>query len=97
MEGDEGLHAVGSNALHDTAIVLDGMVIELADARLNATPLQRESVRIVTKLAHEPEVVRISLELLARRARLKRQSTGLLVNPPIVQVIPALNLVRGRG
>jgi hypothetical protein len=97
MEGDERLHPVGSNTLHDAAIVLNGMVVELADARFDATPLQGEPMRVVAELTHETEVVRITLELLACRARLKRQSAGLLVNPPVVKVVPALNLVGGRG
>ena len=52
---------------------------------------------VVAELAHELEIVTIALELFAGHTGLKRQSPGLFMDPPIIQVVPPFNLMRCRG
>jgi hypothetical protein len=95
VEGDNGLDAAAAQGPHDRAIVVDGAVVPLAFGRFHPAPLDRKSMGRVSERLEEIEIMLEKLVVTAGLTGAVGETSGLLVLPPVVPHVAALDLVAG--
>ena len=91
----DGLDATLVQRHEDVAVVVEGLSAPAALLRLDAAPLDGEAVRVVADGAGEIEVGAVAVPVVACVAARDGDAARLLPRPPVVVVVPALNLVGG--
>src|SRR6266852_4962951 len=99
MQRDQRFHATVAQGLQDIAVMRQRRRREFARRRLDAGPLERQSMRVLMQRSQQIEVAGKSLVMLAGRIRpvaVLDTPGDLLPRPPVVGVVTALDLVGSR-
>ncbi len=99
VQRHDRFHSTTAQRLHDVGVMLDRAGRELAWSRLDAAPFQGEAMRVLMQRLEEVEVGLEAPVMIARwvgSIAVLDMPGHLLPGPPIVEMIPAFDLVGSR-
>ena len=98
MERNQRLDVSLAQRRNDVDIVIQRFAVPYAFLGLDSAPFDRKPMGVVTPGSREIEVLAVALVVIAGNPRLERQLTALLVLPPVIPTVVALDLMsRRRG
>src|ERR1700674_3105781 len=100
VQGDDRLHAAGTQSLKDIPIMRDRRRRKLPGRRLDPRPLERKSMRVLMQRSQQVKITRVTFKLLAGTVRpvaVLDMPRHLFPGPPVVGMVATLDLMRRRG